>query len=94
MNENRNTPTEQVIGIIHTTLAQPIKVEQGVVELVGSWIWIEFPTKPSPELRQALKDTGFFWNPKREAWCHSGGNHTWHSKSDPRFTYQIEQVSL
>ena len=94
MNENRNTPIEDVLIKVRTTLARPIKDERGTVELVGCWLWIDFPEKPSAELRTSLKDAGFWWNDKRGSWCHSGGNHSWHSKGSPKDNYSVAEVSL
>jgi len=42
--------------------------------VVGRWVWIEFETKPSVELRQELKDYGFRWSPRRGQWAHNCGH--------------------
>lgn len=39
----------------------------------GSWTWIKFEEKPSPEVLEALKASGWRWSRRREAWYHSGG---------------------
>ncbi len=41
--------------------------------VVGKWVWIEFKHKPSAEVRQALKDIGFRWSPRRSQWAHNCG---------------------
>jgi len=41
--------------------------------VVGSWVWIRFESKPSEEIRQALKDFGFRWSQRRGQWSHSCG---------------------
>jgi len=42
--------------------------------VVGSWVWIEFDSKPSAEIRQALKDFGFRWSRRRGQWAHNCGH--------------------
>ena len=42
--------------------------------IVGRWVWIETPTKPTPEDRAVLKSLKFRWNPKRIAWQCSCGH--------------------
>ncbi len=41
---------------------------------VGKWIWLRFETKPSTEIRQALKDFGFRWSRRRGQWAHNCGH--------------------
>ncbi|MFH1881296.1 MAG: hypothetical protein ABIL62_01125 [Planctomycetota bacterium] len=41
--------------------------------VVGRWVWIDFPTKPSAEVRQSLKDFGFRWSHRRQQWSHNCG---------------------
>lgn len=56
--------------------------------VVGSWVWVEFDSKPSVAVRQKLKDAGFRWNRKRGAWQHScGGGRSRMSRTDPRMNY-------
>ena len=43
-----------------------------VVEVIGSWVWAEFKTIPSPEVRTKLKAEGFKWNLKRKLWQYAG----------------------
>ena len=45
----------------------------GKVEIVGSWIWVEFGSKPSQEIRDYLKAQGSHWNQKRKVWQISNG---------------------
>jgi hypothetical protein len=44
--------------------------------VVGKWVWIEFESKPSAEIRQALKDFGFRWSRRRGQWSHNCGRPT------------------
>jgi hypothetical protein len=56
-------------------------------EIVGTWIWITFQTRPDAAIREKLCDIGFIWNQKRGAWMHSCGAFTPHSKSHPKTKY-------
>ena len=56
-------------------------------EVVGQWVWIEFPTKPSDTVRETLLDMGFHWNHRRVAWQHACGKFTHHSPGNPRWKY-------
>lgn len=42
------------------------------VEIVGAWVWAEFPSKPPVAARELLKAEGFHWNQKREVWQFAG----------------------
>ena len=44
--------------------------------VVGQWVWIEFESKPSAEVRQGLKDMGFRWSRRRGQWSHSCGHNS------------------
>jgi len=41
-------------------------------EQVGSWIWLNYKTKPSDEERQLLKSSGFKWSRKHAKWYMGG----------------------
>ncbi|HUU15862.1 MAG TPA: hypothetical protein VMW72_01830 [Sedimentisphaerales bacterium] len=49
------------------------KAQNLPARVVGKWVWIKFESKPSAEIRQALKDFGFRWSPRRGQWSHSCG---------------------
>ncbi len=49
------------------------KTQNLPARVVGKWVWIEFPSKPSADIRQALKDFGFRWSQRRGQWSHSCG---------------------
>ena len=42
-------------------------------DIVGRWVWVKFDSKPSAEIRQAMKDFGFRWSKRRGQWSHSCG---------------------
>ena len=54
---------------------------------VGRWIWCEFQSKPSAEIRTALKERGFRWNKGRNVWQHACGFPTRQAPYDPRGKY-------
>lgn len=56
-------------------------------EVLGRWVWVEFPGKPSAEVRDALKVAGFRWAPKRQRWAHNCGYPCRHGIADPRTKY-------
>ena len=35
------------------------KAQNLPARIVGKWVWVEFESKPSSEVRQGLKDMGF-----------------------------------
>lgn len=42
--------------------------------VVGRWVWIQFDSKPSAEIRISLKAIGFRWSPRRSQWAHNCGH--------------------
>ena len=49
-------------------------VERGLdAEVVGAWVWVSFPSKPSAEVRAELKASGFRWVHRRGQWAHNCG---------------------
>ena len=42
--------------------------------VVGKWVWVKFDSKPTTEIRQAMKDIGFRWSKRRGQWSHCCGN--------------------
>jgi hypothetical protein len=56
-------------------------------EVVGRWVWLEFESKPSQEIRDLLKGAGFRWVAKRGKWAHNCGHHCRHGAGDPRAKY-------
>ena len=49
------------------------KTQNLPARVVGKWVWVKFDSKPSAEIRQALKDFGFRWSQRRGQWSHSCG---------------------
>jgi hypothetical protein len=50
------------------------KAQNLPARVVGKWVWVEFESKPSAEIRQGLKDMGFRWSRRRGQWAHNCGN--------------------
>lgn len=56
-----------------------------VVELCGTWLWVTGKTK---EVKEQLKEAGFKWAAKKQAWYwHSGGYRKWHRKN-----YTLDEI--
>jgi hypothetical protein len=81
--QNRNLSTVQVL--------EKLKAEQPAVhqiaEVVGTWVWVTFPSKPDQEVREWMSDAGFRYNAKRNAWQHCCGRYSRHAPYDPRAKY-------
>ena len=68
-----NPPTssksnQSIIEVLEFCKAQSLPAR-----VVGKWVWVKFESKPSAEIRQALKDFGFHWSRRRGQWSHSCG---------------------
>ena len=50
------------------------KAQDLPARIVGRWIWIRFDSKPSSQIRHALKDNGFRWSKRRRQWAHNCGH--------------------
>jgi hypothetical protein len=79
-----NTEKHNLIEVVEFCRQQGIADK---AEIVGRWVWVEFDTKPSSELRQAMKDFGFRWSKRRGRWAHNCGHYSRPGQRDPRFTY-------
>ena len=74
------------------------KSRQLPARVVGRWIWVKFESKPSTEVRQALKNFGFRWSKRRGQWAHNCGHRSLPAHSyrpwDRYQTYSIEEFNL
>ena len=52
------------------------KAQNLPARVVGKLVWIRFESKPSADIRQALKDFGFRWSRRRGQWSHNCGRPT------------------
>jgi len=63
-------------------------------EKVGGWVWVSFEETPDEEIRQAMKDLGFRWSPRRKKWAHNCGTPTKSAhSSSPWEKYDHQPVS-
>ena len=44
-----------------------------MAEIVGQWVWIEFPERQPREITSLLSQIGFHWNNRRQLWQHPCG---------------------
>ena len=65
----RSKSNHSIIEVLEFCKAQNLPAR-----VVGRWVWIEFDSKPSTEIRQSLKDIGFHWSKRRGQWSHSCGH--------------------
>ena len=65
----RSKSNHSILEVLEFCKAQDLPAR-----VVGKWVWVEFESKPSAEIRQALKDFGFRWSRRRGQWSHSCGN--------------------
>ena len=63
-------------------------------EKVGSWVWVSFEETPDEAIRQAMKDLGFRFSPRRKKWAHNCGTPTKSAhQSSPWQKYDHQPVS-
>lgn len=66
---------------------------QPYARVVGKWVWCEFPSKPSADVCDFLKGTGFRWNADRLAWQHNCGTFARRNRRiDPRMVYGEQRL--
>ena len=81
---NRELPTQTLLALLQTEAPRFYELAQ----IVGKWIWIEFPDKQPPQITSQLAQFGFHWNSKRQVWQHPCGvPMTEASPDDPRQKY-------
>ena len=81
---NRELPTQTLLALLQTEAPRFYELAQ----IVGKWIWIEFPDKQPPQITSQLAQFGFHWNSKRQVWQHPCGvPMTEGSPDDPRQKY-------
>jgi hypothetical protein len=84
-NANRELPTQKVLELLRTQLPQQYEL----AEIVGRWIWLDFPAKSHRFAANTLWRLGFHWNQRRCIWQHPCGAFTPYAPhpTDPRTKY-------
>jgi len=68
-NYNRELPTQKVLEFLRMQLPQQYEL----AEIVGKWIWLEFPKASNRAAANTLHRLGFHWNQRRCVWQHPCG---------------------
>jgi hypothetical protein len=66
---NRRLPTGELLNL----LEQEAPLLCRMAQLVGKWVWIEFPERQPREVTSILAQAGFHWCKRRQAWQHPCG---------------------
>ena|ERR1043166_386538 len=80
---NRQLPTDRVLELLKRWMPRQFEL----AEVVGKWVWIQFPEPPAETIRADLSQFGFHWNSKRQAWQHPCGHSATGSPNEPREKY-------
>jgi hypothetical protein len=81
--ENRKLSTDAVLAALAGTVPELMQI----VQVVGSWVWLEFDEAPEAVIRQKISQLGFHWNNQRMAWQHPCGKFSLGASYDPREKY-------
>jgi hypothetical protein len=68
-NYNRELPTQRVLDLLKAQLPRQYEL----AEIVGQWIWLEFPKAGHRAAANTLHRLGFHWNQRRCVWQHPCG---------------------
>ena len=90
-NANRELPTQTVLEFLRTQLPQQYEL----AEIVGKWIWLDFPAASHRAAAKTLWRLGFHWNQRRCVWQHPCGAFAPYSPhpGDPRSKYGSQLVT-
>jgi hypothetical protein len=66
---NRRLPTTEVLNLLEREAPLLFRLAQ----IVGNWVWIQFPEKQPREITSMLAQIGFHWNKNRQVWQHPCG---------------------
>ena len=80
-------PSASTLEIVQWCAAEHIPAE-----LVGRWVWVQFPAKPAPEIIGKMKARGFRWVKARGRWAHDCGYKCKRGKGDPRDKYGAVEI--
>ena len=84
-NSDHELPTQKVLGLLKRELPQLYEL----AEIVGKWIWLEFPKASHRAAANTLYRLGFHWNQRRCIWQHPCGAYAPYAAhpQDPRSKY-------
>lgn len=84
-NANRELPTQKVLELLKAQLPRQYEL----AEVVGKWIWLEFPAASHRAAANTLWHLGFHWNQRRCIWQHPCGAFVPYNArpTDPRTKY-------
>jgi hypothetical protein len=68
-NANRELPTQTVLDLLKAQLPKQYEL----AEIVGRWIWLDFPARRHTAAANTLWRLGFHWNQRRCLWQHPCG---------------------
>jgi hypothetical protein len=81
---NRQLGTQDLLALLRTEAPRFYEL----AEVVGKWVWIQFPDKQPATITARLAEFGFHWNNKRQVWQHPCGPvNADSSPDDPRAKY-------
>jgi hypothetical protein len=68
-NYNRELPMQKVLEFLRVQLPEQYEL----AEIVGKWIWLDFPKASHRAAANTLSRLGFHWNQRRCVWQHPCG---------------------
>ena len=68
-NYNRELPTQKVLDLLKKELPNQYEF----AEIVGKWVWLDFPKASHRAAVNTLHRLGFHWNQRRCVWQHPCG---------------------
>ena len=68
-NHNRELPTQTVLDLLKAQLPRQYEL----AEIVGKWVWLDFPAASHRAATNTLARLGFHWNQRRCVWQHPCG---------------------
>ena len=80
--EKQTTETAAEFAEVINTV---IHMDGIIIEIIGSWVWLEGNTYP---YREQIKAAGFFFSKNKRAWYHNGDK----EKSRKKGHYSMEQI--
>jgi hypothetical protein len=90
-NANRQLPTPEVLNLLEREAPLVFRLAQ----IVGKWVWIQFPDRQPREVTSILSQVGFHWNKRRQLWQHPCGieSEAGTGNYDPRDRYGIHAAA-